>query len=115
MDKLRKELDGLSTDMYKIGADVAKEFVSGWNEAFGTKDLTLGELMRSVSGGTLDTAPRAAQTMVAEKTIIASSNSPPKTENAEFNLFFGTQPIGSLMVDLLNHEIVKTGKNPLLT
>ena len=35
VDKLRSELSGLNTEMYQIGADVAKEFVSGWNEALG--------------------------------------------------------------------------------
>lgn len=117
IDKLRSELDGLGADMYNVGADVAAEFVSGWNEALGTKDLTIGELMRAVSGGTLDTAPKAAQQLVSAGNVKADADNT-KTEAQKIitvPIYIGTKKIAEVMVDATNGEIIRTGKNVLLT
>ncbi len=116
VDKLRKELDGLSTDMYKIGADVAKEFVSGWNEALGTKDLTVGELMRAVSGGTLDTAPRAAQQQTIKDTRAAESAVAGNALSAvSLPIYIGGDKLANILIDAVNGKIIKDGRNVLLT
>lgn len=114
VDKLRSELDGLGSDMYKVGADVAAEFVNGWNEALGTKDLTLGDIMRAVSGGTLSTAPTAAQSMSAAGTVL---NSAEKLISQVVNVpvYIGTQKLADIMIDLTNGKIIQTGKNVLMT
>ena len=117
IDKLRSELDGLGADMYNVGADVAAEFVSGWNEALGTKDLTIGELMRAVSVGTLDTAPKAAQQLVSAGNAKADADNT-KTEAQKIitvPIYIGTKKIAEVMVDATNGEIIRTGKNVLLT
>ncbi len=116
VDKLRKELDGLSTDMYKIGADVAKEFVSGWNEALGTKDLTVGELMRAVSGGTLDTAPRAAQQQTINDSRAAESAVAGSALSAvSLPIYIGGDKLANILIDAVNGKIIKDGRNVLLT
>lgn len=114
VDKLRSELDGLGSDMYKVGADVAAEFVSGWNEALGTKDLTLGDIMRAVSGGTMSTAPTAAQSMSAAGTVL---NNAEKLISQVVNVpvYIGTQKLADIMIDLTNGKIIQTGKNVLMT
>lgn len=116
VDKLRNELDGLGSDMYKIGADVAKEFVSGWNEALGTKDLTLGDLMKAVSGGTLDTAPRAAQQLTSKEAAAASTSAVSTALSAvSLPIYIGSYKLTDLLIDAANGKIIKDGKNVLLT
>ena len=117
IDKLRSELEGLGSDMYMVGADVAAEFVSGWNEALGTTDLTLGELMRAVSGGTLDTAPKAAQQMVYASAAAASVDGSAEkgTSIVHTPVYIGTKKVADIMVDATNGKIIQTGKNVLLT
>lgn len=116
VDKLRNELDGLGSDMYKIGADVAKEFVSGWNEALGTKDLTLGDLMKAVSGGTLDTAPRAAQQLTSKEAAAASTSAVSTALSAvSLPIYIGSYKLTDLFIDATNGKIIKDGKNVLLT
>ncbi|MFR8776052.1 MAG: phage tail tape measure protein, partial [Eggerthellaceae bacterium] len=68
VDKLRSAFDGMTSDMYQVGFDTAKAFVEGWNKQLGTEDLTLGDIAAAVSGGTLSTAPVAAQSMSAAGT-----------------------------------------------
>ena len=116
VDKLRSELSGLNTEMYQIGADVAKEFVSGWNEALGTKDLTVGELMRAVSGGTLDTAPRAAQQLTSKEAAAASSSAASAALGVvNLPIYFGSNKLADIIIDAANGKIIKNGKNVLLT
>ncbi len=109
-------LSGLNTEMYQIGADVAKEFVSGWNEALGTKDLTVGELMRAVSGGTLDTAPRAAQQLTSKEAAAASSSVASAALGVvNLPIYFGSNKLADIIIDAANGKIIKNGKNVLLT
>lgn len=115
VDKLRQELDGLGTDMYKVGADVAAEFVKGWNESLGTKDLTLGEIMRAVSGGTLSTAPTAAQGMTAAGTSSLGGVTKMMSKILKIPVYIGTSKLEEITVDALNGRIIQTGKNVLLT
>lgn len=115
VNKLRQELDGLGTDMYKVGADVAAEFVKGWNESLGTKDLTLGDIMRAVSGGTLSTAPTAAQGMTAAGTSSLGGVTKVMSQVLKIPVYIGTTKLDEIVVDALNGRIVQTGKNVLLT
>lgn len=114
VDKLRSVFDGLSSDMYQVGVDVAEEFVKGWNKKMGTEDLTLGDIMSSVSTGTMATAPTAAKSMSALGAII---NMPSTLNSIKTNIpiYIGTQKLVDLIVDLTNGKIIQTGKNVLLT
>lgn len=114
VDKLRSVFDGLSSDMYQVGVDVAEEFVKGWNKKMGTEDLTLGDIMSSVSTGTMATAPTAAKSMSALEAIV---NMPSTLNSIKTNIpiYIGTQKLVDLIVDLTNGKIIQTGKNVLLT
>lgn len=114
VDKLRSVFDGLSSDMYQVGVDVAEEFVKGWNKKMGTEDLTLGDIMSSVSTGTMATAPTAAKSMSALGAVVHM----PSTLNSiktNIPIYIGTQKLVDLIVDLTNGKIIQTGKNVLLT
>lgn len=115
VDKLRSVFAGLSSDMYQVGVDVAKEFTKGWNEKMGTEDLTLGDIMTSVSGGTLSTAPTAAKSMVsaAVSGAVGMANIPAVMANIP--IYIGTQKLADLIVDITNGKIIQTGKNVLMT
>ena len=114
VDKLRSVFGGLSSDMYQVGVDVAEEFVKGWNKKMGTEDLTLGDIMSSVSTGTMATAPTAAKSMSALGAIV---NMPSTLNSIKTNIpiYIGTQKLVDLIVDLTNGKIIQTGKNVLLT
>lgn len=101
--------------MYQVGVDVAKEFTKGWNEKMGTEDLTLGDIMTSVSGGTLSTAPTAAKSMVsaAVSGAVGMANIPAVMANIP--IYIGTQKLADLIVDITNGKIIQTGKNVLMT
>jgi len=115
VDKMKKELEGLGADMYMVGADVAAEFVAGWNEALGTKDLTLGQLMRTLSG-TVDTAPKAAQQHISAS---VTSFEEPAMRNQNITnhvpIYIGSQKIADVVIDAVNGKIIQTGKNVLAT
>ena len=115
VDKLRSVFSDLSSDMYQVGVDVAKEFTKGWNEKMGTEDLTLGDIMTSVSGGTLSTAPTAAKSMVsaAVSGAVGMANIPAVMANIP--IYIGTQKLADLIVDITNGKIIQTGKNVLMT
>lgn len=115
IDKLREELEGLGDDMYLVGADVAAEFVSGWNKAMGTQDLTIGQLVQSLSG-TVSTAPAAAQQMISmsEATAVGKDKDG-SAASYVVPVYIGTSKIAEVMIDAINGEIVRTGKNVLLT
>lgn len=113
--KLEKAMSGLGTDMYKVGADVAAEFIKGWNESLGTKDLTLNDLMRSVSAGTLSTAPTAARNMAASTPSAANEQAKLMLKSLKVPVYIGTNKIEEIVVDCINGQIIRTGKNILLT
>lgn len=113
--KLEKAMSGLGTDMYKVGADVAAEFIKGWNESLGTKDLTLNDLMRSVSAGTLSTAPTAARNMAASTPSAANEQAKLMLKSLKVPVYIGTSKIEEIVVDCINGQIIRTGKNILLT
>lgn len=112
--KLEKAMSGLGTDVYKVGADVAAEFIKGWNESLGTKDLTLNDLMRSVSAGTLSTAPIAAQNMTTSKSL-DHEQAKPTLKSLKVPVYIGTSKIEEIVIDCINGKIIQTGKNILLT
>lgn len=113
VDKLRSVFEGLSSDMYQVGVDVAKEFVKGWNEKMGTEDLTLGDIMRSVSAGTMATAPTAAKAMTASPA--AASGAKAASQILKIPVYIGTNKLQDIIIELINGKIVQTGKNVLLT
>lgn len=114
VDKLRSAFDGMTSDMYQVGFDTAKAFVEGWNKQLGTEDLTLGDIAAAVSGGTLSTAPVAAQSMSAAGTVL---NGAAKLMSQIVNVpvYIGTQKLADIMVDVTNGKIIQTGKNVLMT
>lgn len=113
VDKLRSVFTGMNSDMYQVGVDSAKEFVKGWNEKMGTTDLTLGDIMNSVKGGTLATAPTAAKSMSVLDIVKLPSDIP--SLKANIPIYIGTQKLVDLIVDLTNGKIIQTGKNVLMT
>lgn len=114
VDKLRDTFSGMTSDVYQVGFDSAKAFVEGWNKLLGTENLTLGDIAAAVSGGTLSTAPVAAQSMSAAGTIL---NSAVKAVSQIVNVpvYIGTQKLADIMVDVTNGKIIQTGKNVLMT
>lgn len=114
VDKLRDTFSGITSDIYQVGFDTAKAFVEGWNKQLGTEDLTLGDIAAAVSGGTLSTAPVAAQSMSAAGTVL---NGAAKLMSQIVNVpvYIGTQKLADVMVDVTNGKIIQTGKNVLMT
>lgn len=114
VDKLRSALDGMTSDMYQVGFDTAKAFVEGWNKQLGTEDLTLGDIAAAVSGGTLSTAPVAAQSMSAAGTVLSGATKL-MSQVVNVPVYIGTQKLADVMVDVTNGKIIQTGKNVLMT
>ena len=110
VDKLRSALDGMTSDMYQVGFDTAKAFVEGWNKQLGTEDLTLGDIAAAVSGGTLSTAPVAAQSMSAAGTVLSGATKL-MSQIVNVPVYIGTQKLADVMVDVTNGKIIQTGKN----
>ena len=115
VDKLRSVFDGLSSDMYQVGVDVAEEFVKGWNKKMGTEDITLGDVMTAVSAGTLSNAPTAAQTMTASDSSATAKAAKAIPQMLKIPIYIGTNKLQDIVVDLVNGKIIQTGKNVLLT
>lgn len=114
VDKLRSAFDGMTSDMYQVGFDTAKAFVTGWNKQLGTEDLTLGDIAAAVSGGTLSTAPVAAQSMSAAGTVLSGA-AKLMSQIVNVPVYIGTQKLADVMVDVTNGKIIQTGKNVLMT
>lgn len=114
VDKLRSAFDGMTSDMYQVGFDTAKAFVEGWNKQLGTEDLTLGDIAAAVSGGTLSTAPVAAQSMSAAGTVLSGA-AKLMSQIVNVPVYIGTQKLADIMVDVTNGKIIQTGKNVLMT
>lgn len=114
VDKLRSAFDGMTSDMYQVGFDTAKAFVEGWNKQLGTEDLTLGDIATAVSGGTLSTAPVAAQSMSAAGTVLSGATKL-MSQIVNVLVYIGTQKLADIMVDATNGKIIQTGKNVLMT
>lgn len=114
VDKLRSAFDGMTSDMYQVGFDTAKAFVEGWNKQLGTEDLTLGDIAAAVSGGTLSTAPVAAQSMSAAGTVLSGATKL-MSQIVNVPVYIGTQKLADIMVDVTNGKIIQTGKNVLMT
>lgn len=114
VDKLRSAFDGVTSDMYQVGFDTAKAFVEGWNKQLGTEDLTLGDIAAAVSGGTLSTAPVAAQSMSAAGTVLSGATKL-MSQIVNVPVYIGTQKLADIMVDATNGKIIQTGKNVLMT
>lgn len=114
VDKLRSTFDGMTSDMYQVGFDTAKAFVEGWNKQLGTEDLTLGDIATAVSGGTLSTAPVAAQSMSAAGTVLSGATKL-MSQIVNVPVYIGTQKLADIMVDATNGKIIQTGKNVLMT
>ena len=114
VDKLRSAFGGMTSDMYQVGFDTAKAFVEGWNKQLGTEDLTLGDIATAVSGGTLSTAPVAAQSMSAAGTVLSGATKL-MSQIVNVPVYIGTQKLADIMVDATNGKIIQTGKNVLMT
>ena len=73
VDRLCEELFGLEGDMLNIGAEAALSFIEGWNKELGANDLTLGDMLYSLAGGSYTTAPKMAQLLSGFGATIGTS------------------------------------------
>lgn len=67
-----------------------------------------------MSGGTLSTAPVAAQSMSAAGTVLSGATKL-MSQIVNVPVYIGTQKLADVMVDVTNGKIIQTGKNVLMT
>lgn len=117
IDKLREELFGLDSDMMSIGADAALSFVQGWNEALGSKDLTVGDMLYSLVGGTAMTAPKMAQLLsgFGMNMGTASEKQTDASGKTVIPIYIGTTKLTDIFIEGVNSKNIKVGKNVLNT
>lgn len=116
VDRLREELFGLDSDMMSIGAEAAMSFISGWNEAIGANDLTLGDMLYSLAGGSYTTAPKMAQLLSGFGATIGSSEKV-KTDSGTtvMPIYIGGEKLTDIVIEGINSKNIKVGKNVLNT
>jgi hypothetical protein len=115
IDKLKEELLGLDSDMVSIGADAALSFIDGWNETLGKNDLTVGDVLSSLIGGTTG-APAQSQ-------ILSGFGATVKTSEAERDssgkvtipIYIGTTKLTDVCIEGVNAKNIKVGKNVMNT
>lgn len=117
IDKLREELFGLDSDMMSIGADAALSFVQGWNEALGSKDLTAGDMLYSLVGGTSMTAPKMAQLLSGFGMNMGSASEKQRGSDGKtvIPIYIGTTKLTDIFIEGVNSKNIKVGKNVLNT
>lgn len=117
IDKLREELLGLDSDMMSIGADAALSFVQGWNEALGSKDLTVGDMLYSLVGGTTMTAPKMAQLLSSFGMNMGTASEKQTDANGKtvLPIYIGTTKLTDIFIEGVNSKNIKVGKNVLNT
>lgn len=117
IDKLREELLGLDSDMMSIGADAALSFVQGWNEALGSKDLTVGDMLYSLVGGTTMTAPKMAQLLSGFGMNMGTAAEKQTDANGKtiIPIYIGTTKLTDIFIEGVNSKNIKVGKNVLNT
>lgn len=116
IDKLREELFGLDSDMMSIGADAALSFVQGWNDALGSKDLSVGDMLYSLVGGTSMTAPKMAQLLSGFGMSMGSDEKQRSSDGKTvIPIYIGTTKLTDIFIEGVNSKNIKVGKNVLNT
>ncbi len=117
IDKLREELFGLDSDMMSIGADAALSFVQGWNDALGSKDLSVGDMLYSLVGGTSMTAPKMAQLLSGFGMSMGSADEKQRGSDGKtvIPIYIGTTKLTDIFIEGVNSKNIKVGKNVLNT
>lgn len=116
VDRLREELFGLEGDMLNIGAEAALSFIEGWNKELGANDLTLGDMLYSLAGGSYTTAPKMAQLLSGFGATIGSSEKE-KTAGGTtvMPIYIGGEKLTDIVIEGINRKNIKVGKNVLNT
>lgn len=116
VDRLREELFGLEGDMLNIGAEVALSFIEGWNKELGANDLTLGDMLYSLAGGSYTTAPKMAQLLSGFGATIGTSEKE-KTAGGTtvIPIYIGGEKLTDIVIEGINSKNIKVGKNVLNT
>ena len=116
VDRLREELFGLEGDMLNIGAEAALSFIEGWNKELGANDLTLGDMLYSLAGGSYTTAPKMSQLLSGFDATIGSSE---KEKNAGgttvMPIYIGGEKLTDIVIEGINSKNINVGKNVLNT
>ena len=116
VDRLREELFGLEGDMLNIGAEAALSFIEGWNKELGANDLTLGDMLYSLAGGSYTTAPKMAQLLSGFGATIGTSEKE-KTAGGTtvIPIYIGGEKLTDIVIEGINSKNIKVGKNVLNT
>lgn len=116
VDRLREELFGLEGDMLNIGAEAALSFIEGWNKELGANDLTLGDMLYSLAGGSYTTAPKMAQLLSGFGATIGSGEKE-KTDSGTVTMpiYIGGEKLTDIVIEGINSKNIKVGKNVLNT
>ena len=115
VDRLREELFGLEGDMLSIGAEAALSFIDGWNKEIGANDLTLGDMLSSLAGGSYATAPNMSQLLSAFGVQAKPEEATVSNGNVTIPIYLGTEKITEIVIEGINSKNIKTGKNVLNT
>lgn len=115
VDRLREELFGLDSDMMSIGAEAALSFIDGWNKELGANDLTLGDMLSSLAGGSYATAPNMSQLLSAFGVQAKPEEATVENGNVTIPIYLGTEKITEIVIEGINSKNIKTGKNVLNT
>ena len=115
VDRLREELFGLDSDMMSIGAEAALSFIDGWNKELGANDLTLGDMLSSLAGGSYATAPNMSQLLSAFGAQAKPEEATVSNGNVTIPIYLGTEKITDIFIKGVNSRNIKVGKNVLNT
>ncbi len=115
VDRLREELFGLEGDMLSMGAEAALSFIDGWNKEIGANDLTLGDMLSSLAGGSYATAPNMSQLLSAFGVQAKPEEATVSNGNVTIPIYLGTEKITEIVIEGINSKNIKTGKNVLNT
>lgn len=121
VDKVNGIFKGLNGDMALHGQELVNSLLEGWNSQLSAKGFK-GKIGFEdiVNAGTLSTAPTGAK-QAAAKTVQKTTSTINQTNNTivktttPVNVILGTSKMGSFIIEMLNGEIKKIGKNPLNT
>ena len=116
VDRLREELFGLEGDMLNIGAEAAMSFIEGWNKEIGANDLTLGDMLYSLEGGSYTTAPKMSQLLSGFGATIGS-NEKEKNDSGTtvMPIYIDGVKLTDIVIEGINRKNIKVGKNVLNT
>ncbi len=102
--------------MLNIGAEAALSFIEGWNKELGANDLTLGDMLYSLAGGSYTTAPKMAQLLSGFGATIGTSEKE-KTAGGTtvIPIYIGGEKLTDIVIEGINSKNIKVGKNVLNT